>query len=139
VNRSLTVVAKYRGGRVPAVVADGPFCRAAAELPGQIDAALGELDFRAAAAAIGAAVEEGNRLIESAKPWELRRAELAGDTAAATRLDELLAELVAGCRVLADEVSPFIPDGAARLAEQLSTGNAVGKAHPAFPRLEAVH
>jgi methionyl-tRNA synthetase len=136
VNRSLTVVAKYRNGIVPPATPDGPFLDVALALPDRIDAALRELDFRAATSAINGAVEEGNRLIESEKPWELRRAEQNGDVAASTRLDELLAQLVAGCRVLAAEVSPFIPDGASRLAEQLGTGDAVAKPHPTFPRLE---
>lgn len=130
VNRTLTVVRKYRGGRVPAGSV-GPFAAAAQKLPARIDEALESVDFRAATAAISATVEEGNRLVEAARPWELHK---SGDDA---QLDALLGELVAGCRVLAHEASPFIPAGAARLAAQLGDGDTVDKPHPAFPRITA--
>jgi methionyl-tRNA synthetase len=128
VNRTLTVVRKYRDGRVP-VGSVGPFAAATKELPDRIDEALTAVDFRAATAAIGSAVEEGNRLVEAARPWELHK---SGENA---RLDELLGELVAGCRVLAHEARPFIPAGAARLAEQLGTGGSANEPHPTFPRI----
>jgi methionyl-tRNA synthetase len=128
VNRTLTIVRKYRGGRVPEGSV-GPFAAATEELPGRIDDALKSVDFRVATAAITAAVEDGNRLVESTRPWELYK---NGEN---DRLDELLGELVAGCRVLAHEAQPFIPAGAARLAEQLGTGDSVDKPRPTFPRI----
>jgi methionyl-tRNA synthetase len=128
-------VHKYRAGRV-SETSSGPFAEAVGRLPASIDDALADADFRTATAAIGAAVEEGNRLIETVRPWELFRAEQSGDAAAATRLDGLLAELVAGCRELAREIGPFVPAFAARLGIQLGAGDRVGPPEPAFPRLE---
>ncbi len=65
-----------------------------------------------------------NRSIEAERPWE--RPE---------RLDTVLAGLVHACRTLAYEVQPFLPAGAARLLDQLGTGDRVGTPRPAFPRL----
>jgi methionyl-tRNA synthetase len=129
-------VHKYRAGRVPET-STGPFAEAVGRLPAVIDTALADADFRAATAAICAAVEDGNRLIETVRPWELYRAEQSGDAAAAARLDELLAELVAGCRELAREIGPFVPAFADRLRIQLGAGDRVGTPEPAFPRLES--
>jgi methionyl-tRNA synthetase len=136
VNRSLSVVQKYRGGGVPAVRVSGPFARTVGELPDAIDRALADGDFRTATAAFDTVVEEGNRLIEARRPWELYRAERAGDSAAGEQLDELLAELVAGVRVLAREAGPFVPALAGRLRDQLGAGDRVGTPAPAFPRIE---
>jgi methionyl-tRNA synthetase len=138
VNRTLTLVHAYRAGRVGAA-ADGQASALAAAchgLPGRIDAALARFDFRSAAAALTSVVEEGNRFAETERPWELARAERAGDPAAGQRLDAVLAELVAGCRVLARELAPFLPGGAARLRGQLRSGGRVAPPVPVFPRLE---
>lgn len=77
-------------------------------------------DFRAATAALWAEVDRGNRLIEAAQPWKL--AEPA----------PVLAEVLGSCRVLADELRPFLPSGAERLRAQL---RADGPPRPVFPRL----
>ena len=103
-------------------------------LPGLIDRALADFDFRAATAALCAAVDATNRLVDAEAPWRLARAERDGDPAAVPRLDAVLATLVDACRVLAAEAFPFIPDGAARLRHQLGTGARVGRPDPVFPR-----
>ena len=74
---------------------------------------------------------------------ELATRERAGDADAGGRLDEVLARLVEACRVVAVELSPFVPDGAARLREQLGSPQGteaagpdrVGTPTPVFPRL----
>ena len=80
-------------------------------------------------------MEEGNRLAEAKRPWELARAQCARDAAAGQRLDAVLAELVAACRVLARELAPFLPGGAARLHGQVLTGDRVAPPAPVFPRI----
>jgi hypothetical protein len=45
----------------------------------------------------------------------------AGDTHAAQRFEAIIDTILAACRVAADELTPFIPDGAIRLATQLES------------------
>jgi methionyl-tRNA synthetase len=136
VNRTVSLVHRYRNG----VVADRP-ATIGGELPGVVDRALAAFDFRAATDAIAAVVAQGNRLVEEQRPWELAKAEQAGDVQAGDRLDAVLTELVACCRLVARELSPFAPAGAARLAAQLGAGPSgdglVAAAQPVFPRFEA--
>ncbi|KUL42069.1 methionine--tRNA ligase [Actinoplanes awajinensis] len=140
VHRTLSLVHKYRAGHVPQV--SGPaqataLTDACADLAARIDQALDGFDFRAATDAICDVVDHANRLVDAEQPWHLARAERTGDTAAAARLDGVLATLVHACRVLAGELRPFIPIGARRLQGQLSDGTRVGRPEPVFPRWEA--
>ncbi|MBO4209967.1 methionine--tRNA ligase [Micromonospora echinofusca] len=138
VNRTLTLVHRYRAGRVPGATPTGAATRlveAYTGLADRIDHALRDVDFRAATGALWSVVDEGNRLVEAERPWELARAEHAGDGTAGPRLDSVLAVLVGACRALATELAPFLPTGAARLRDQLLSGDRVGQPHPAFPRL----
>lgn len=126
VNRTISLVHRYRGGVVPSVVAAAP------QLPAAVDRALAGFDFRAATEAIWAAVAGGNRLVEAARPWELAK---RGEEA---ELDRVLSDLVATCRAVTRELAPFLPAGAARLAAQLGSGDRVGPPEPVFPRLAPV-
>ena len=136
-NRTLTLVYKYRDGHV-ARPDDTPIGRdlvkAYESLPGLIDEALRRFDFRAATDAIWSVVAEGNRLVAMERPWELARNEEDGDAEAAKRLDAVLSVLVEGLRILAAEVAPFIPRGAAALAAQLQP-EWIAPPVPLFPRL----
>src|SRR5439155_13451679 len=90
VNRTLHLTHRYRDGRVPAAApqgAAGHLLAAGAALPGRIDHALARFDYRAATQALRALVEDGNRLVETERPWQLARAEDAGGARAAARLD----------------------------------------------------
>lgn len=112
-NRALTL-AHRTGGVAPAAVPS--------ELPARVDAALAAGDFRAATAAVWAEVDRGNRLIEAAQPWKLAEP------------GPVLAEALGICRVLADELRPFLPSGAERLRARLRAG---GPPRPVSPRLGA--
>jgi methionyl-tRNA synthetase len=141
VNRTLTLVHKYRDGEVPQARRapdSGEVARladACTTLADRVDRALADFDFRAATDALWSVVDEGNRLVEAARPWELASAERTGDRSAAARLDTVLTSLVRACRVLGDELQPFLPAGAERLRDQLRSGDRVGRPRPAFPRL----
>jgi len=156
VNRTLTLAHRYRAGRVgpprPFAAAaellgraelvggrDEPLgaelLGACTELPGRIDRALGGFDFRAATDALVAVVDAGNRLVERAQPWRLARDEPANGPGG-TGLDDVLAVLVHAFRVLADELSPFLPAGAERLRAQVGSGGQVAEPAPVFPRLD---
>jgi len=105
-------------------------------LPHRIDQALARFDFRAATDAIWSVVQAGNRLAETERPWELARRAERGDHAASTRLDKVLSILTGACRVLAAELGPFLPTGAAALGSQLHAAHgAIAPPVPVFTRL----
>ncbi|MFG2684460.1 hypothetical protein [Streptomyces sp. NPDC048392] len=81
-------------------------------------------------------MEESNRCVDNTRPWELAKAEQGGDRGAEERLDTVLAALVQACLVLADQLQPFLPDGASRIAGQVAEINGVlPPANPLFPRI----
>ena len=134
VNRTLTLAHGHRlDARAPAH--EGSFLDIGAskglrepvfqesEVSARIDRALAAFDFRTALDALWSIVDDGNRLIETERPWQLEDA----------RLDTVLSTLLSQCHLAALELRPFLPDGAARLLAQL-TGEAPVK--PVFPRLE---
>ncbi|MFC7647902.1 hypothetical protein ACFQX6_51010 [Streptosporangium lutulentum] len=90
-------------------------CRQA---PGLIHAALTDFEFRRATAAVWAIVDEANRYINHIRPWELAKAERDGDFGATAQLDAVLVLLIRACRVLGDQLTPFLPDTATRIAQQ---------------------
>ena len=124
VHRTVSLLHHYRGGEVPCPATFAP----ADDLAAHIDRALDLFDFRTATGAIRSVVDAGNRLVDAEQPWRLAR---AGDAA---RFDEVLGTLVHTCRVLAAELEPFLPTGAARLQRQLGDGTLVGTPEPVFPR-----
>jgi methionyl-tRNA synthetase len=140
VNRTLSLVHKYRRGamldRLSAAGEGGALLQRCADLPERVDRALRDFDFRAATEAIWTVVDAANALVSNERPWALAKADQAGDSGSAERLDAILATLVIVCRHLAKELTPFIPTGAARIASQLGEGQTVGAPTPAFPRLE---
>jgi len=104
-------------------------------LPHRIDQALARFDFRAATDAIWSVVQAGNRLAETERPWELARRAEHGDRGATSRLDEVLGALTGACRVLATELGPFLPTGAAALSSQLhGSHGAIAPPVPVFTR-----
>lgn len=138
VNRVVSMVHRYREGRLPG---DGAELTGAERLlaacrraPGLVDEALEVGDFRGATAAVWTIVEEGNRYVEAARPWELARAERAG--APREPLDAALGVLLRACRLLGEELAPFLPDAAARIAAQCAAPSGrLPDPRPLFPRI----
>lgn len=135
------MVHRFRGGIIPASAPDNSSGLALVgvyrKAPGLVDAALADFDFRRAIHAVWHIVEEANRCIDATRPWELSREERKGDSEAAKRLDTVLATLVAACRVLVDELRPFIPDAATRITERLTpVEGRLPATEPLFPRLQ---
>lgn len=138
VNRTVSMVAKYRDGRVP----DG----GSADLAGaraltatRVDEAVDAFDLRAATGAIVGLADSGNRYVAAREPWLLARAERSEGADPAV-LDSVLAELVATGRTLARMLRPFLPDAAARLTAQLTErpstdGGRLPPPTPVFERL----
>ncbi len=113
VSRVVTMVHRYRGGRVPTGSASAePIVAACGQAAELIRLALDGFDFRRAVAAVWSIVEEANRYVEQARPWELAK---AGRDA---ELDLALAALVHACRAVAVHLAPFLPDAASRITAQ---------------------
>lgn len=156
VNRSVGMLQRYRGGVVPSVDAnrESSLKAIALEVPAKVDVAVERFDFREAIQSIWEIVTRANKFVDDEKPWEIAKAAKAGDTEADARLDVVLADLVEAIRVGAVSMSPFIPLGAERIAQQLGfsladggplasrewsdalVGQTLPKAAPVFPRIE---
>lgn len=141
VNRTVSMIHRYRNGIVSAPAADNADAsalrHARATASQTIRAALTEFDYRRAVNAVTAIGDEGNRYIESVRPWELAKAERTGGEPT-TNLDGVLGELIATCLDISLYLAPFLPAAAARIAAQCSSQSdgSVPQARPVFPRLE---
>ena len=125
VDQITVMVHRYRSGKPP--VATGPVegaeeleavCR---ETPERVHDALAAFDFGQATAATWRIVEEARAFALLARPWDLARADRGGDARAGKRLDVVLAAQLSACRVLARELTPFVPTLATRIAQQCIT------------------
>ena len=146
VNRSLSMLKRYRNGIVPA-----PSRELAADAQKVIaDTArlLEQNQLQGALLSIWQLVTRANLYVEQNKPFNL-----AKDPAQSARLDEVLYNLVETCRVLAVLLNPFLPGTSAKIYAQLglpgspekfdlaawgklSAGHAIGEPAPLFPRKE---
>lgn len=113
VNRSLSMLKRYRNGVVPNR-SDG----LAAEVEKAIASTRKELtdyQLQSALQSIWSIVNRANQYVDQTAPFKL-----AKDPAQATRLDEVLYNLVETCRILAVLLWPFIPDTATKIFSQLN-------------------
>ena len=143
VSRVTSMVHRYRDGVAPASGDAAPaaaarLAAACQRLPGEVATALARPDFRAATAALASVIGQANRCIEDTAPWRLARSAAGGDEAAARELETVLAVLVAACRTLATELTPFLPGLAARVAAACTAGPAgrLPAPEPLYPRLD---
>jgi methionyl-tRNA synthetase len=132
VNRVVSMIHRYRGG-LPPEPGDGAddlteTCRTA---PARVDAALADFAFRSASAAVWQIAHQANGYINQVRPWAL-----AGRDA---ELDAVLGTLYRACQVLAAELAPFLPDGAARIAAQLTPAGPGGPLPPPVPPFPRQH
>ncbi|MGO9189931.1 MAG: methionine--tRNA ligase [Streptosporangiaceae bacterium] len=140
VNRVVSMIGRYRDGRVPAgsgVPGREELEAACRRADDAIGAALADFDFRRATAAVWAIAAEANRFVNRVRPWELAKAERTGDLAAGEQLDGVLGVLLEACSVLGRVLTPFLPDAAARIALQCTPGRdgRLPSPSPVFRRL----
>ncbi len=113
VNRSLSMLKRYRAGVVPArhdeLAAD------AAKAAADTVARLRVSELQAALQSIWTLVTRANQYVDQTAPFKL-----AKEPAQAARLDEVLYNLVETCRVLAVLLHPFLPGTAAKIYAQLN-------------------
>lgn len=146
-NRSVSMLGRYRGGVVPAGTAVGAWESELATLADDVAARVAEamagFDPQSALAAIWELVTRANGYVEQTAPWALARAERAG--ASTERLDAVLSTLAATLARLSWLIEPFLPDTAKAMAAQLglaapgeapAAGTRVGEPRPLFPKIE---
>ena len=147
VNRSLSMLKRYRNSVVPAkhdeLAAD------AAKAADETRALLKQNQLQAALQSIWGLVTRANQYVDQTKPFSL-----AKDPAQAQRLDEVLYNLAETCRVLAVLLRPFLPGTATRIYAQLGlpgapdkldvatwgglpAGHKINEPIPLFPRKDA--
>ncbi len=147
VNRSLSMLKRYRNGVVPA--RHDELAPDAAKVVADTQSLLEQSDLQGALQAIWQLVNRANQYVDQTKPFSL-----AKDPAQAKRLDEVLYNLAESCRVLAVLLWSFIPGTATKIYSQLglpgspdkfsaaswgglNTGHTIGEPAPLFPRKDA--
>jgi methionyl-tRNA synthetase len=120
VNRSLTMIQRYRGGVVPAV-ADGDLRANAERAVTAVRAGLDELDLGGALERLWEFVVRANQYVEESAPWKL-----AKDPGRAGRLDAVLYNLAESVRVIAALIRPVMPTTAAQMYAQLGLDTTLG-------------
>jgi methionyl-tRNA synthetase len=157
VNRVVTMVGRYRGGKVPAPGEPGELERSvqdvAAGIPQVVDQALQKYDPQTALGAVWELVRRANLYAEESAPWTLANAAKGGNEDADARLSTVLYTLAESVRLLGALLEPFLPTTAERVQHQLGVtpegpwpqrvrwgglapGTQVAEPKPIFPRIE---
>jgi methionyl-tRNA synthetase len=144
VNRSLSMLKRYRNGVVPA--RSNELAADAAKAADETRALFKQSHLQAALQSIWGLVNRANQYVDQTAPFKL-----AKDPAQAQRLDEVLYNLAETCRVLAVLLWPFLPGTATKIYMQLGLtgspdkldaaswgalqpGQLIGEPAPLFPR-----
>jgi methionyl-tRNA synthetase len=144
VNRSLSMLKRYRNGIIPAK--SDELAADAAKAADETRALLKQNQLQAALQSIWSLVNRANKYVDETAPFKL-----AKDPAQAKRLDEVLYNLVETCRVLAILLNPFLPGTSVKIFAQLgltespnkfseaswgklNSGHKIGEPTPLFPR-----
>jgi methionyl-tRNA synthetase len=147
VNRSLSMLKRYRNGVVPA--RSNELSADAEKVIAGTKKLLEENQLQAALQSIWSLVTRANQYVDHTAPFKL-----AKDPAQAQRLDEVLYNLAETCRVLAVLLWPFLPGTATKIYAQLglsevpdkfelaswgklSAGHQIGEPAPLFLRKDA--
>ncbi|MGB2712403.1 MAG: methionine--tRNA ligase [Conexibacter sp.] len=109
-SRTLAMLARYRDGRVPEVALDAALADELTALGGEVAALLDRAELSQALDAIWQRVRRLNRYVEERAPWQL-----AKDPAQAAALDETLASLAEGLRVVTVLLHPYMPSSTCTL------------------------
>src|SRR6185503_11018293 len=104
-SRTLSMVTRYREGRIPAVELDQGLAGDFEGLTGIVRDHLDRFELTIALEAIWQRVRRLNRYVEEQKPWEQ-----AKDDARADELDRTLASLAEGLRVVGVLLHPYLPE-----------------------------
>ncbi|HWC86375.1 MAG TPA: methionine--tRNA ligase [Solirubrobacteraceae bacterium] len=113
-SRTIAMVGRYRDGELPAVELDPDLAPAFAGLADEVAGLLDRAELTQALEVIWQRVRRLNRYVEERAPWQLAR-----DPGAAGALDQALASLVEGLRVVSVLLHAYMPVSAGRLLEAL--------------------
>lgn len=131
VDRVTVLVHRYRDGKPPVAEpdADAQHLLAACRLaPDDVHDALDVFDFNQATTAVLRIVDEAHRYVRHTRPWEL----------AGRRLDAVLVALLIACRALANQLTPFVPALAVRIADQcFALSGSLAPPRELFPKLRS--
>ena len=144
INRSLSMLKRYRNGVVPAP--SNELAADAAKAADETRALFKQSQLQAALQSIWGLVNRANKFVDETAPFKL-----AKDPAQAQRLDEVLYNLTETCRVLAVLLWPFLPETSTKIYAQLGLtgspdkldavtwgglqqGQVIGEPAPLFPR-----
>ncbi|HID36504.1 MAG TPA: methionine--tRNA ligase, partial [Ghiorsea sp.] len=155
-NRSLSMLKKYRGGVLPAVTDEQSEDRALIAdieaMQREVATHLEKQAFHLALERINQVVRHGNRYVAENEPWTLAKEENN------SRLDTVLYHLVEALRLIAVQLSPFMPVKSEQMLSQimntdvdiqalrlhdvagwglLKAGHECQKPSPVFPRMDA--
>jgi len=123
-SRTVAMILRYRDGDVPGVATDPALASDFADLPSQVAALLDRAEATQALELIWQRVRRLNRYVEERAPWQLAR-----DAASADALDQTLASLAEGVRVVSVLLHPYMPTTTIRLLDALGDGDvAYGRA-----------
>ena len=125
-SRTIAMVIRYRDGQVPAVDTDPELASDFDGLADEVAALLDRAELTQALDVIWQRVRRLNRYVEERAPWRL-----AKDPAAAATLEQALATLVEGIRVLSVLLHPYMPASTGRLLDALGAP-AIEFAHTTF-------
>jgi methionyl-tRNA synthetase len=143
-NRVLSMIGRYRDGKVPEAEAEAELARDYEGAPGRLRELLDETELTQGLEEIWRLVRRLNQYVEETKPWELSKQD-----AEAERLDRVLYGLAEGLRVTTLMLHAYMPETTGRLLEALGEsgrgltefgsrggGQALGELAPLFPKLE---
>jgi methionyl-tRNA synthetase len=120
VNRSLSMLKRYRNGLVPSPHSELAGDAGTAAL--QVERQLRAHELQGALLTIWGLITRANQYVDQTAPFKL-----AKDPEQAKRLDEVLYNLAETCRIIAIMICPFLPSTAAKIYAQLGLQGAPEK------------
>jgi methionyl-tRNA synthetase len=103
-SRTIAMITRYRDGVIPDAAVDAALVRDFDGLPERVAELFDHADITQALELIWQRVRRLNRYVEERAPWQLAR-----EPADAPRLDETLASLAEGLRVVSVLLHPYMP------------------------------
>ncbi len=113
-SRTIAMVHRYRGGIPPLVTLDPELDGEFAPLADEVERMIDRAELTTALEAIWQRVRRLNRYVEERAPWQVSKEDGRAD-----ELDRVLATLVAGLRVLAVLLHPYMPSSTDKLLAAL--------------------
>jgi methionyl-tRNA synthetase len=113
-SRTLAMITRYRDGIIPEAETDNTLAWQFEDLAQRVASALDRFELTQALELIWVRVRRLNRYVEETAPWQLAR-----DPAASGQLDQALASLAEGLRVVSVLLYAYMPSSAERLLQAL--------------------